>query len=84
MKRVPKADGRLIFVEHGRSPDAGVTAWQDRITPIWKRIGGGCHLNRKIDDLIRTTGFQITEQKNFYLRGPRPTSYTYQGVASAF
>jgi ubiquinone/menaquinone biosynthesis C-methylase UbiE len=84
MKRVLKSDGRLIFVEHGRSPDDGVTAWQDRITPIWKRIGGGCHLNRKIDDLIRTTGFQIVEQKNFYLRGPRPMTYTYQGVASAF
>jgi len=84
MKRVLKADGRLIFVEHGRSADAGVTAWQDRITPIWKRIGGGCHLNRKIDDLIRNTGFRITEQKNFYLRGPRPMTYTYQGVASAF
>lgn len=82
MRRVLKPNGRLIFVEHGRSTDATVTAWQDRMTPIWKRIGGGCHLNRKVDDLIRTAGFQVAEQKNFYLPGPRPMTYTYQGVAS--
>ncbi len=82
MKRVLKQDGQLIFIEHGRSPDRGVSAWQDRITPVWKRIGGSCHLNRKIDELIRTAGFQITEQRNFYLPGPRPMTYTYQGVAA--
>jgi len=81
MKRVLKHTGRLIFVEHGRSSDDRISVWQDRLTPAWKRIGGGCHLNRKIDDLIRAAGFQITEQKNFYLPGPRPMTYTYQGVA---
>jgi hypothetical protein len=82
MKRVLKGNGSLIFVEHGRSADARVTVWQDRITPLWKRIGGSCHLNRKIDDLIRAAGFQIIEQKNFYLPGPRPLTYTYQGIAA--
>jgi hypothetical protein len=56
-----KPDGRLLFVEHGLSPDPKVQAWQHRLTPIWKRIGGGCHLNRKIDDLIRPAGFDIVE-----------------------
>jgi ubiquinone/menaquinone biosynthesis C-methylase UbiE len=82
MKRVLKGHGRLIFVEHGRSADASVKIWQDRITPLWKRIGGGCHLNRKVDDLIKAAGFHIIEQKNFYLPGPRPMTYTYQGVAA--
>jgi ubiquinone/menaquinone biosynthesis C-methylase UbiE len=41
MKRVLKASGRLIFIEHGRAPDSGVVLWQDRLTPVWKRIGGG-------------------------------------------
>ncbi|HWC16717.1 MAG TPA: class I SAM-dependent methyltransferase [Terriglobales bacterium] len=81
MRLVLKPDGRLLFVEHGRSPDANVVAWQDRITPFWKRISGGCHLNRKVDDLIRAAGFCITEQGNFYLPGPRPMTYIYQGVA---
>lgn len=82
MKRVLKPDGRVIFVEHGRSPDISVVKWQDRITPLWKHITGGCHLNRKIDDLIRAAGFHTTEQREFYLPGPRPMTYTYQGVAT--
>jgi ubiquinone/menaquinone biosynthesis C-methylase UbiE len=81
MKRVLKASGRLVFLEHGRAPDAGVADWQERITPRWKNITGGCHLNRKIDDLITAAGFRITELKTFYVRGPRPMTYTYQGVA---
>lgn len=80
-KRVLKPNGRLVFVEHGRSSDPGVVVWQDRITPAWRRIGGGCHLNRKIDDLLVGAGFQILELRTFYLPGPRPMTYTYQGFA---
>jgi len=65
MKRVLKASGRLIFVEHGRAPDLTVEAWQNRFTPVWKHIGGGCHLNRKIDELITAAGFQIIELKTW-------------------
>jgi len=81
MRRVLKPDGRLIFIEHGRSPDARVAQWQNRLTPAWKRIGGGCHLNRKVDDLLGAAGFYIAELKTCYLPGPRPMTYTYQGVA---
>jgi len=81
MKRVLKPSGHLIFVEHGRAPDTRVSAWQDRLTPIWMQIGGGCHLNRKVDELIVTAGFQIVELKTCYLPGPRPMTYTYQGLA---
>ena len=81
MARVIKPGGRLMFLEHGRAPDPGVVAWQDRLTPYWKRIAGGCHLNRKVDELITNAGFQITELKTFYLPGPRPIAYTYQGIA---
>lgn len=82
MKRVLKPNGRMLFIEHGKSPDAGVARWQDRLTPAWKNIGGGCHLNRKIDDLLRAAGFEIPELKTAYLPGPRPMTYTYQGFAS--
>ena len=81
MKRVLRGSGRLVFIEHGRSPDRGTASWQDRLTPIWKRIGGGCHLNRKIDELIMAAGFEIVELKTFYQPGPRPMTYTYQGIA---
>jgi ubiquinone/menaquinone biosynthesis C-methylase UbiE len=81
MARVIKPGGHLMFLEHGRAPDPGVIAWQERLTPYWKRIAGGCHLNRKVDELITGAGFQITELKTFYLPGPRPMTYTYQGIA---
>ncbi len=81
MKRVLRPNGRLIFVEHGRATDPGVAVWQDRLTPAWKRIGGGCHLNRKIDEIISAAGFQITELRTCYLPGPRAMTYTYQGFA---
>jgi ubiquinone/menaquinone biosynthesis C-methylase UbiE len=81
MKRVLKSSGQLIFIEHGRSPEPGVVTWQDRLTPVWKRFTGGCHLNRKVDELISGAGFQVRELKTCYLPGPRPMTYTYQGVA---
>ena len=81
MKRVLKNDGSLLFLEHGRSPDPRVVRWQDRLTPLWKRISGGCHLNRRIDELIEQAGFHIAEIEAAYLPGPRPMTYTYKGRA---
>jgi ubiquinone/menaquinone biosynthesis C-methylase UbiE len=81
MKRVLKPSGSLIFLEHGRTPDRRIAGWQDRLTPFWKHIAGGCHLNRKVDELIVRAGFQITELNMFYLPGPRAMTYTYQGSA---
>lgn len=82
MRRVLKPGGTVIFVEHGQSPDSRVHGWQNRMTPVWKRIAGGCHLNRKIDDLITGAGFEIGELTTCYLPGPRPMTFTYQGLAA--
>jgi hypothetical protein len=54
--------------------------WQDRLTPLWKWIGVGCHLNRNIDELIEAAGFRISELKASYLPGPRVITYTYHGI----
>ena len=82
MKRVLKPSGRLIFIEHGYAPDPRAVVWQERLTPLWKRVTGGCHLDRKIDALITAAGFQIDELKTCYLPGPRPFTYMYQGFAT--
>jgi len=81
IRRVLKPGGRLLFVEHGLSPDAGVRRWQDRLTPLWKRLGGGCHLNRGIADLIEKAGFRIEHLDTGYMRGPKPMTFTYEGRA---
>ena len=81
MKRVLKPGGRLLFVEHGLAPDRGVVAWQNRLNPLWNRVAGGCHLNRKIDDLINDAGFLLTQIDRGYGGGPKPMAYLYRGLA---
>ena len=81
MRRVLRGDGRLIFVEHGRAPDLRVARWQDRLTPAWRRIAGGCHLNRAIGALLEAGGFEVPEMECGYVRGPRVSAYLYRGAA---
>ena len=79
--RVLRPNGSLRFVEHGRSPDTSVAWWQDRLTPLWRRCSGGCHLNRKTDDLLRSAGFTLTHLTTGYAPGPRPMAFMYEGQA---
>jgi ubiquinone/menaquinone biosynthesis C-methylase UbiE len=81
MRRVLKPGGRLLFVEHGLAPQPGVRRWQDHLTPLWKRIGGGCHLNRPIAVLIEDAGFAMERLTTGYMRGPKPMTYMYEGSA---
>jgi ubiquinone/menaquinone biosynthesis C-methylase UbiE len=82
MRRVLKPGGQLLFVEHGLSPEIRTARWQHRLTPYWKRIGGGCHLDRKMDDLIRATGFQINAVETGYMKGPKFWTFMYLGRAT--
>jgi hypothetical protein len=75
------SSGALLFVEHGKAPDTAVARWQNRLTPLWKPIAGGCHLNRKIDTLIREAGFVVKDLRTGYMRGPRPFTFMYEGRA---
>jgi len=81
MRRVLRPAGTLIFVEHGLSPDAGVRKWQNRLTPLWRRFTGGCHLNRKMDDLVRDAGFTLTDLRTQYVPGPRAFTFMFEGRA---
>ena len=80
--RVLKRGGQLLFCEHGAAPDAGVRRWQNRINPLWRRLAGGCHLNRDIPGLIRRGGFEITRMDTMYIPGWRPASFNYWGAAA--
>jgi len=81
MHRVLRPGGRLLFVEHGRAPEPGVRWWQDHLTPVWKHLAGGCHLNRPIGELMAPAGFSIERLETGYMRGPRPMAFMYQGSA---
>ena len=79
--RVLKPGGRLLFAEHGRAPDRSVRKWQARLTPIWKRVAGGCHLDRNIPELLRKAGFDILRLHCGYIAGPRLVSFNFVGAA---
>jgi len=83
IRRVLKPGGRLLFSEHGAAPELGVQRWQNGINPAWKRIGGGCNLNRNIPDLLRQNGFSMLDLEAYYLPGWKPVSYHFLGIAEA-
>lgn len=81
MRRVLKPEGRLLYCEHGQAPDASVRRWQDRLTPLWRRLAGNCHLNRPVAELLSDAGFRLESLDTLYLPGPRPLTYNYWGIA---
>lgn len=83
MRRVLKPGGELLFCEHGRAPEESVQNWQDRLTPWWKPIAGGCHLNRDVRSMLSAGGFTTREIESHYLKGPRPLVWVTRGVAVA-
>jgi ubiquinone/menaquinone biosynthesis C-methylase UbiE len=82
MKRVLRPAGTVHFLEHGRSPDQKVARAQDRWTPLNRRLGGGCHLNRPILDLLRASGLEVTKIENYSIKGPKVVGYMYEGSAA--
>ena len=83
MARVLRPGGQLIFCEHGRAPDPEVVSWQDRINPLWRKLLGGCNLNRDIPGVLRAAGFVVADLEQRYLPGtPRFGGYNYWGCAS--
>ncbi len=81
IKRVLKKDGKLLFCEHGKAPDKKIVRWQNMLNPFWKKIGGGCNLNRDIPFMIQRNGFKILKLEKMYIPGWKPASFNYWGIA---
>ena len=82
MRRVLKPKGKMIFCEHGKSPDQNVFKWQKRINPLWRKIAGGCNLHRDIPSLIKESGFKLEKLDTMYLPStPKFAGYNYWGYA---
>ena len=82
MRRVLKPEGKLLFCEHGQAPDMQVQKWQNKINPVWKKIAGGCNLNRPIRDCLQQGGFDIRQIDTKYLPGPKFAGFNYWGIAN--
>jgi ubiquinone/menaquinone biosynthesis C-methylase UbiE len=84
IRRVLKPGGTALFLEHGAAPDAGIAKWQRRIEPVWKRIGGNCHLTRPIGDAYEKEGFSVERHGATYMpKTPRPFGWVEYGAARA-
>ena len=82
IRRVLKPGGTALFLEHGAAPDASVAKWQRRIEPVWKRIGGNCHLTRPISGAYEQAGFAVDRQAAAYIpKTPRPFGWYEYGAA---
>jgi ubiquinone/menaquinone biosynthesis C-methylase UbiE len=81
IRRVLAPEGCLLFVEHGLAVDPDVQRWQRRLTPLWSRLGGGCHLDRAVADLLGEAGFVFEQLDQGHVEGPQVFSYSYRGIA---
>lgn len=81
MKRVLKPNGVLLFSEHGEAPEESVKKWQRRVNPVWRKLAGGCNLNRQIPQLIELVGFTVDRLEQGYIKGPKIAAYHYYGSA---
>lgn len=54
-----RSDGQLLFAEHTLARHAGPRAVQRAITPVWKHVAGGCHLDRDSLPLLEQAGFVL-------------------------
>lgn len=81
IRRVLRPGGEWHFAEHGLSPDPRVARWQHRLTPLQRRIFGGCRLDRPIGLLVARAGFRVIRMEN-YVTGSRTFGYTFEGAAA--
>lgn len=82
MRRVLRPGGKLLFAEHGISPDPAVARWQARLEPYWSRMAGGCHLTRDVPRLLQEAGFSASIEAG-YVAWPRVLAYNFVGEATA-
>ena len=81
--RVLKPGGRLLFLEHGLSPEPSVQKWQRRLNWLEMWLADGCHLDRDMRELVAARPFSSVEVQEFYLeRTPKTHGYLYRGIAS--
>ena len=83
VRRVLKPGGKLLFCEHGEAPDKDVQRWQQRMNPIWNKLGGGCNLNRPIPRILEESGFTSRDMQTMYIPGWKPACFNYRGTASS-
>lgn len=72
-RRVLRPAGRLLVLEHVRARDHHLATWQERLTPLWQTVNGGCHLNRDTRTAVEAAGFAFeSKEESREIRIPLP------------
>lgn len=64
--RVLKPNGKIIFIEHVLPKNPHISKLFNKLTPFWKQISSGCHLNRETLSTIESCGFHINKRRYFF------------------
>jgi ubiquinone/menaquinone biosynthesis C-methylase UbiE len=70
--RVLKPGGRLLFLEHVRSPDPDLARWQDRLHGAWYVFGHGCHCNRDTLATLEASPLEVERADRAEIPGTVP------------
>jgi ubiquinone/menaquinone biosynthesis C-methylase UbiE len=79
--RVLRPGGRLHYIEHGLAEEPSSAAWQRRLTPLWRRVSGNCHLDRDIRAELDASVLRREGTRAAHADGPRWLSFTVEGEA---
>jgi len=80
--RVLKRDGKLLFLEHGKSPESRVFRMQKLLCPLNRMVAGGCELTREIAIEVERAGFALEKLETFYIdKFPRTHGFMFEGCA---
>lgn len=66
VNRVLKPEGRLYFIEHVLPTKEPYKGLFKKITPVWKKVAHGCHLNRETVTLIQQSGMRLMGYHRFF------------------
>lgn len=81
--RVLAPGGRFLFLEHGLADRPRVARWQRRLTPLQRRVGDGCHLDRDFGALLAASPLAVDElDAGFDPEMPKLAGYFYRGAAA--
>ena len=81
VRRVLKPAGRLVLLEHVRG-EGRLARWQDRFTPLHRKVAGNCRLNRETKDEVAAAGFDASDLHAVRIPGSHPLVRSgLQGVA---
>ena len=59
--RVLRPGGHYLFLEHVRDSDDRAARWQDRWTPVWRHLAGGCHPNRPTLETLSASRLRVEQ-----------------------